>query len=132
MPELFKLEKKEFSQVYQEKQWTYICLFSFTFKRKIIRKITITDHIWRKKEREWITKELILIILTKEINGRERMKPQKVYDNREVFVREYIPHQNRFYRLIFWFKVNETSHLWIRNCYPIDSKQFFKHKEKLP
>ena len=122
MPELFKLEKKEFSQVYQEKQWTYICLFSFTFKRKIIRKITITDHIWRKKGREWITKELILIILTKEINGRERMKPQKVYDNREVFVREYIPHQNRFYRLIFWFKDNETSHLWIRNCYPIDSK----------
>lgn len=45
MPKLFKLEKEEFSEIDNELQWTYICLFNFNFKGKIIEKITITDHI---------------------------------------------------------------------------------------
>jgi hypothetical protein len=45
MPEeLFKLEKEEFSKIDNEQQWTYLCRFNFTFKRKIIEKITLTDH----------------------------------------------------------------------------------------
>jgi hypothetical protein len=44
MPELFKLEKEEFSKIDNELQWTYLCLFNFIFKKKIIEKITITDH----------------------------------------------------------------------------------------
>jgi hypothetical protein len=45
MTELFKLEKEEFSEVYQEKQWTYTCLLEFVFNELIIKKITLTDHI---------------------------------------------------------------------------------------
>jgi hypothetical protein len=63
----FKLEKEEFSEVYQEKQWTYNCLFEFSFKKRVIKKITITDHYQRKLGREWITQELILDILKKNI-----------------------------------------------------------------
>ena len=52
MPELFSLTKEEFSKVDKEYQWTYLCLFKFTFNYRDIRKITITDHPWRKKGRE--------------------------------------------------------------------------------
>ena len=44
MPELFKLEKEEFSKVDNEYQWTYLCLFEFIFKKIVIKRITITDH----------------------------------------------------------------------------------------
>ena len=44
MPELFKLEKDKFSEVHQEQQWTYLCLFEFIFKKRVIKRITITDH----------------------------------------------------------------------------------------
>ena len=44
MLELFKLEKEEFSPVHQEQQWTYLCLFEFIFKKRVIQRITITDH----------------------------------------------------------------------------------------
>ena len=44
MPELFKLEKEEISKIDNELQWTYLCLFNFIFKKKIIEKITIADH----------------------------------------------------------------------------------------
>lgn len=52
MSELFKLEKDKFSEVYQERQWTYLCLFEFIFKKRVIKRITITDHPWKKKGRE--------------------------------------------------------------------------------
>ncbi|MCE8168436.1 MAG: hypothetical protein I3275_07540, partial [Candidatus Moeniiplasma glomeromycotorum] len=74
MSELFKLEKEGFSEIHQEQQWTYICLFDFNFKKRVIKRITITDHPWRKKGREWMTQELILNILNKELNERKRMK----------------------------------------------------------
>jgi len=119
MSELFRLEKEEFSKIYQEQQWTYYCLFEFTFKKRVIKQITITDHPWKKKGREKITKELILNIITKELNDRKRMRPQKIYGNREVFVREYIPYQDKFYYLTFWFEDNNSDWLWVRNCYPI-------------
>ena len=44
MPALFKLENEEFSEKDQEKQWTYTCLFKFTFNKLEINQITITDH----------------------------------------------------------------------------------------
>ena len=62
MPELFKLVAEKTSKVYQEQQWTYSCLFKLIVNRKEITKITITDHTWRKKGRERISKELILNI----------------------------------------------------------------------
>ncbi|CAG8563852.1 5518_t:CDS:2 [Gigaspora margarita] len=55
---------------------------------KMIKKITITDHPWRKPGREKITKELVLNILIEELNGRKRMKPNKTIKNRDVYVRE--------------------------------------------
>jgi len=119
MSELFKLEKDKFSEVYQEQQWTYLCLFEFTFKKRVIKRITITDHPWRKKGREWMTKELVLNILTKELNGKRRMRFYKKHGKREVFIREYVPYQDRFYHLTFWFENNSSDWLWVRNCYPI-------------
>ncbi|RHZ36172.1 hypothetical protein GvMRE_Ic2g8 [endosymbiont GvMRE of Glomus versiforme] len=38
MSEWFKLIKKEFSEKYQEQQWTYSCLFTFTFKNGLLPK----------------------------------------------------------------------------------------------
>src|SRR6266487_6436112 len=93
MSELFRLEKEDFSEIYQEKQWTYQCLFEFNFKKRVIKQITITDHYQKKLGREWITQELILNILTKELNGRKRMRIHKRHGNREVFIREYVPYQ---------------------------------------
>jgi len=119
MPELFRLEKEEFSKVDNEYQWTYLCLFEFIFKKRFIKRITITDHAWKKKGREWMTKELVLNILTKELNGRKRMRFHKKYGNREVYIREYVPYKDRFYHLTFWFEDNNSDWLWVRNCYPI-------------
>ena len=119
MPEQFKLEKKEFSKDDNEWQWTYSVQFIFTFKKRIIKKITVTDHPWRKKDREWITKELILNILTQELNGRKRMRIHKRHGNRKVFIREYVPYQDSFYHLTFWFENNNSDWLWVRNCYSI-------------
>ena len=119
MLELFKLEEEKFSEIYQEWQWTYLCLFEFNFKKRVIKKITITDHPWRKKGREWMTKEMVLGILTKELNGKKRMRPHKIHDNREVFVREFAPYQGKFYHMTFWFENDNSDWLWVRNCYPI-------------
>ena len=52
MSELFRLEKQEFNKDYQEQQWTYQCLFEFTFKKRVIKRITITDHYQKKLGRE--------------------------------------------------------------------------------
>ena len=120
MPELFKLVKENFSEKDNEYQWTYLCLFSFTFKRKIIEEITITDYPLKKRGREWITKELILDLLKEKINGIKRMRPRKRYENRDIFVRERLLYREKRYRLIFWFKDETTNHLWIRNCHPQD------------
>lgn len=119
MSEWFKLIKEEFNQIYQEKQWTYSCLSPFVFKKIIINKITITDHTWRKKGREWITKELILSILKEKLSGRRRMKPKERIDDRDVYVLEKTFYQDKDYLLVFWFENSNSDWLWVRNCYPI-------------
>lgn len=48
-----------------------------------------------------MTKELVLNILTKELNGRKSMRFYKKHGNREVFVREYVPYRDKFYHLTF-------------------------------
>lgn len=110
MPKLFKLIKKKFSKVHNEWQWTYSCLFTFTFQKRTIKKITITDHPWRKKDREKITRELILNICRQELNGRKNMKPSKRVDNRDIYVREWIPYGEKDYLLVFWFENNDPHH----------------------
>ncbi|KLL04751.1 MAG: hypothetical protein MRERV_12c008 [Mycoplasmataceae bacterium RV_VA103A] len=118
MPEPFRLDKKEFSQIYQEWQWTYLCLFDFAFNYRTITKITITDHPWRKKGREGITQELILNICREHLNG-ELKRPKKRHGNREVFIEEEVPYQDKNYLLVFWFEDDNSDWLWVRNCYPI-------------
>jgi hypothetical protein len=66
-----------------------------------------------------MTQELILNILKKELHGRKRIRPQKRYGKWEVFVREYVPYQGKFYHLTFWFEDNNSDWLWVRNCYSI-------------
>jgi len=119
MPELFSLEKEEFSKVDDEYQWTYQCLFKFTFNYQNIRKITITDHIWKKKGREKITKELVLNILREYLNGGIK-RPKKRHGKREVFIEENVSYKNKDYLLVFWFENNSSDWLWVRNCYPIN------------
>jgi len=120
MPKLFRLESKEFSKVDNEWQWTYICQFNFTFKRRIIEKITITNHY--QQEHPTISNELILNILKAKINGIKRMRVDKKYGNRDIFVRRKIPFDGKKYKLIFWFKDHTNNHLWIRNCHEQDYK----------
>jgi len=119
MPELFKLEKEEFSKIDNEYQWTYLCLFKFIFNYRNIRKITITDHPWRKKGREKITKELVLNILREHLN-EEVKRPKKRHGKREVFIEENVPYRDKEYLLVFWFENNSSDWLWVRNCYPIN------------
>ncbi|RHZ36050.1 hypothetical protein [endosymbiont GvMRE of Glomus versiforme] len=119
MSKPFKLIKEEFSDKFQECWWTYECLFEFTFKKKSIAKITITDHPWKKPGREWITKELVLNILVTELNGRQRMKPKERINNRDIYVREWVPYGDKDYLLVFWFEDGNSDWLWVRNCYPV-------------
>ena len=113
MSKEFKLIEKKFIE--EEWRWTYELKIIFN-KRKIAF-ITITDHYQQKLSREKITNELILELLTK-LDGW-RLEPIKYQGERKVYKWE-IPCQEKKYRLIFWFKDKETSHLWIRNCYPIN------------
>jgi len=119
MSEWFKLVKEEFSKKDQEQQWTYSCLFSFTFKKRNITEITITDH-FQVEHKEVITQELILNLLKEKIHGRKRMKPRTRHGIRDIYIRESTSYQGKKYRLIFWFKDHTTNRLWIRNCHPQD------------
>ena len=119
MSELFKLVKEEFSEKYNEQWWIYFIQFKFAFNNLTINEITITDHTWKKKGREKITKELILAILKDKING-ERKEPRKKHSKRDIFVEERINYQDKKYRLVFWFKDGTNNHLWIRNCHRMD------------
>ena len=108
MSEWFKLSKRKFSKVDNEWQWTYSCLLTFTFKKWTIEEITITDHPWKKKGRQKITKELILDILKEKVNGRKRMKPRKRCGDRDIYAFERTSYDGKKYRLIFWFKDGTT------------------------
>ena len=117
MPELFRLDNKEFSKIDNEHQWTYLCLFNFTFKRRIIEKITITDH-YKLEHSDIMNNEKILEIM-KELNG-EIMKPEpkKKPDWPDVFVPKGIEYGSKKYLIVFWFERNNSDWLWIRDCYP--------------
>ena len=117
MPELFSLIDKYFSKKDNEWQWTYSIQFEFTFNKRIINYLTITDHPWKKPGREGITKELILKLLSK-MNG-ENLKPMKYEGTREPYEWEVF-YPDKPYVLFFWFKDNTNNHLWIRNCHRID------------
>ena len=117
--ERFKLISKEFSQIDKEWQWTYLFLVPIIFNEQTIIRITITDH-YQLGHNDVITNEKILEIVRK-LNGEiMKSEPKKKPTWPDVFVAREIEYQSKRYRLIFWFKDNETSHLWIRNCYPID------------
>jgi len=118
MPELFKLIDKKFSEADKEQQWIYLCLFEFVFNYQTIRKITITDHPWRKKGREWMTRELVLNILREYLNDGIK-RPKKRHGKREVFIEENVPYGDKDYLLVFWFEDSSSDWLWVRNCYPI-------------
>ena len=115
MPQ-FKFIKEKIIE--RELIWTYRCLIIFTFNKKNIEQVTITGH-YQFKHGEIINNELILKLLEK-LNGW-KLEPIKYHNNRQIFKWE-ITLQEKRYRLIFWFKDNETSRLWIRNCYQIDNK----------
>lgn len=57
----------------------------------------------KKTGREWITKELVLDILVTELHERDRMKPKERINNRDIYVREWIPYEDKDYLLVFWF-----------------------------
>ncbi|KLL05218.1 MAG: hypothetical protein MRERV_3c023 [Mycoplasmataceae bacterium RV_VA103A] len=117
MPELFRLiEDKE---VDKEWRWTYLCLFRLIINDREITKITITGHTWRKPGREKITKELILNIFKKRLNGKGRIKPTN-YPKRKVFKRERIDYQDKKYKIIFWFENNDPNWIWVRVCHQQD------------
>jgi len=119
MPELFRLIDKNFSKVDDEWQWTYSVEFVFIFNKQVINYITITNHTWKKKGREWMTKELVLNIFNQELNGR-KAKPTNYQGKRKVFIRKRVYYDNKKYKLVFWFKDGATNHLWIRNCHQQD------------
>ena len=89
MPEPFKLIEEKDSKIYQEKQWTYLCLFRLIINRKEINKITITDHTWKKSGRKIITKELILNIFKEKLNGgtiKQTNYPKKKFLKEKEFL----------------------------------------------
>ena len=117
MPKSFKLLDSKIIE--GEKRWTYSLNTIFNYQKII--EVTITDHYQQKPGREDITNELILETLELKLNGKKvnPMPNSCLLWGRDVFLWNTI-YQNKKYRLIFWFKDKETSHLWIRNCYPID------------
>ena len=117
MSELFKLVREKFSEKDKENQWTYQCLFTFTFNKKTITHITITDHYRKKLGRKMITNELILKLLIK-MNG-ENLKLMKYDGEREPYEWEII-YDKKPYVLFFWFDDHNPHGLWIRNCHRID------------
>ena len=102
MSQPFKLIEEKFSEVYKERQWTYLCSFSLILNRRKINKITITDHTWKKKGRENITKELILDIFKKKLN-RLTIKQANYSGNRKPFIEEKMPYQGKKYKIVFCF-----------------------------
>jgi len=92
MPELFKLEDKEFSKEDNEWQWTYSWLITFYFNTQKIIKITITNHY--QQEHPEISNELILNIFQAKLNG-ERREPRKKHGKRNIFVEGRISYDEK-------------------------------------
>jgi len=117
MPAQFKLIAER--EIKKEWQWIYECLLEFIFNNLLIKQITITDHTWKKKGREKITKELILAIFQAEVNGK-RFFPTDYSGTRKIFLRKEVPFQDKKYKLVFWFKDGTDNHLWVRVCHQQD------------
>ena len=47
------------------------------------------------------------------------MRPKERINNRDVYVREWVPYDDKDYLLVFWFENNDPDWLWMRNCYPV-------------
>ena len=101
----------------KEKIWTYHCkiLFSSSWE---IRQLTITDHFVKSgHDKHGISNELIRKLMNK-LNEIPTMKPKKRIGNRDIYVWERIPYNNKKYLIVFWFKDDADNHLWVRTCYP--------------
>jgi len=122
MPELFNLIEDKLSEEYNERWWTYSIQFTFIFNKKVINYITITDHPWKKKGREKITKELILSIFKGRLNEAILTPEPKKNPNwkRNHYVLKRISFGDEKYKLVFWFKDGTDNHLWVKNCHQQD------------
>ena len=76
----FKLVEEKFSEIDQEKQWTYE--LKITFNYQLIKKATITDH-YLISHKDVITNQLILELL-EEMDG-EILESTKYQGKRKVF-----------------------------------------------
>lgn len=111
----------------KEKTWAFDC--QITFNSQKIRQLTITDHFIKSgHDKHGITKELIRKLMEK-LSEIPIMKPKKRYINRDVYVWEKIPHKEKKYLLVFWFKDDTKDHLWVRTCYPQSLKKKLKEIE---
>jgi hypothetical protein len=113
MPKLFDLINKEFFAG----EWRLTYELKIIFNYQPIIKVTITDH-YKAEHGDIINNELILKITKTELN-EEVLEPTKYQGKRKVFKWEGY-HQDKRYRLIFWFEDNNSDWLWIKNCYPIN------------
>ena len=112
MPKTFKLIEDKFSEVENERRWTY--KLKITFNYRLIKKATITDH-YLVSHKDVITNQLIMELL-EEMDG-ETLEPTKYKGRRKVFKWEGDYNDER-YRIIFWFEDNSSDWLWIRDCFP--------------
>ena len=101
----------------KEKTWTFRCKIILSSSWEI-NWLTITDHFIKSgHDKHGITKELIRKLMEK-LSEIPIMKPKKHHDNRDIYVWERIPHNNKKYLIVFWFKDDTDNHLWVRTCYP--------------
>ena len=69
MPKSFKLIEDKFSEIDNERRWTYE--LKITFNYRLIMAVTITSYYQTKPGREWITNELILETLKKRFHNKK-------------------------------------------------------------
>jgi hypothetical protein len=101
----------------KEKIWTYPCKITLSSSWEISQ-LTITNHYIKSGHgKHGITNDLIRKLMNK-LNEIPIMKPKKRQGNRDIYVWERIPYNNKKYLIVFWFKDDTDNHLWIRTCYP--------------
>jgi len=113
----FNLIDKEFSEIDNEWQWTYLCLSEFVLNQKKITKITITDH-YQLAHKDVMTNEKILEILLRLDGEIIKAEPKKKPNWPDVFVPKGIDYQSKKHLLVFWFERNSDDWIWVKNCYP--------------
>ena len=109
----------------KEKTWTHHCKIILSSSWEI-KWLTITDHYIKSgHNKHGITNELIRKLMNK-LNEIPTMKPKKRVGNRDIYVWERIPYNNKKYLIVFWFKDDTDNHLWVRTCYPQKLKKKLK------